>query len=102
MTEALAACILEEQPEQGITMVNGKPYMANAKGALVPLELVKPADKLRDETVRKVMGYAKDISAQISRFRKHSMTDLDSRMKCWSRNTTPARRREGKPDLSDH
>ncbi|OYR25194.1 DUF3164 family protein [Brucella pseudogrignonensis] len=78
MTEALAACILEEQPEQGITMVNGKPYMANAKGALVPLELVKPADKLRDETVRKVMGYAKDISAQISRFRKHSMTDLDS------------------------
>jgi len=76
MTEALAACILEEQPEQGFTMVNGKPYMADAKGNLVPVEAIKPADKLEDEVVRKVMRYASSLSEQISRFRGHTMTDL--------------------------
>ncbi|WP_422371320.1 DUF3164 family protein [Hoeflea sp.] len=73
MTEAV---ILEERAQEGITMVNGKPYMADAKGALVPLEMVKPADKLEDETVRKIMGFARDLSAQIARFRGHTMTDL--------------------------
>lgn len=77
MTEAMTTAAFAGNSDQGVTMVGDKPYMANAKGALVPLELVKPADKLRDETVRKVMSYAKDISAQISRFRKHSMSDLD-------------------------
>lgn len=77
MTEAMTTAAFAGNSDQGVTMVGDKPYMANAKGALVPLELVKPADKLRDETIRKVMGYAKDISAQISRFRKHSMSDLD-------------------------
>ncbi|WP_375588086.1 DUF3164 family protein [Hoeflea alexandrii] len=70
------AVILEERPDEGVTNVNGKPYMADAKGALVPLEMVKPADKLEDETVRKIMGYARDLSAQIVRFRGHTMTDL--------------------------
>jgi hypothetical protein len=70
------AVILEERPDEGVTNVNGKRYMADAKGALLPLELVKPADKLEDETVRKIMGYARDLSAQIARFRGHTMTDL--------------------------
>lgn len=73
MTEAV---ILEDRPEAGITMVNGKPYMADARGGLVPLEMVKPADKLEDETVRKIMGFARDLSDQIARFRGHTMTDL--------------------------
>ena len=50
--------------------------MRDAKGSLVPVDLVKPADKLEDETVRKVIGYAIDLSNQISRFRGHTMTDL--------------------------
>jgi hypothetical protein len=70
------AVILEECPDEGVTNVNGKPYMADAKGALVPLEMVKPADKLEDEIVRKIMGYAGDLSTQIARFRGHTMTDL--------------------------
>ena len=70
------AVILEERPAEGITNVNGKPYMADAKGALVPLEMVKAADKLEDETVRKIMGFARDLSAQLARFRGHTMTDL--------------------------
>jgi len=74
--EAASAFIIEEQARDGVTLVNGKPYMADAKGALVPVELIKPADKLEDETVRKIMRFADDLSAQISRFRGHTMTDL--------------------------
>ncbi|WP_097176418.1 DUF3164 family protein [Stappia indica] len=50
--------------------------MADAKGALVPKELVKPVHKLEDEVVRKIMGFADELSAQIARFRGHTMTDL--------------------------
>lgn len=64
--------------EDGVQEVGGKRYMADAKGALVPLDLVKPADKLADETVRKVMGFALDLSAQIERFKAHTMGDLSS------------------------
>ena len=70
------AVILEDRAEEGVTMVNGKPYMADAKGSLVPVETVKAQDKLEDETVRKIMGFARDLSAQIARFRGHTMTDL--------------------------
>lgn len=62
----------------GVRDIAGRKYMEDGKGNLVPLELVKPAEILRDETVRKVMAYAKEISAQIGRFRKHSFVDLDS------------------------
>lgn len=70
------AVILEDRADDGVTMVNGKPYMADARGNLVPAETIKAADKLEDETVRKIMGFASDLSAQIARFRGHTMTDL--------------------------
>jgi len=72
----MEAVIIEERPEEGVIIANGKKYMADAKGSLVPLELIKPADRLEDETVRKIMGFARDLSAQIARFRGHTMTDL--------------------------
>lgn len=59
-----------------IQHIAGTDYMRDAKGSLVPVDLVKPADKLEDETVRKVIGYAIDLSNQITRFRGHTMTDL--------------------------
>ncbi|WP_417766745.1 DUF3164 family protein [Stappia sp.] len=62
--------------DDGVIDVNGKPYMTDGKGALVPLEMVKPADKLEDEVVRKIMCFANELSAQIARFRGHTMTDL--------------------------
>lgn len=71
-----AVLIEETNRTDGVLVINGKEYMPNAKGALVPVELVKPMDKLRDEAVRKVMTYALDISAQIARFRAHCMDDL--------------------------
>lgn len=72
----MEAVILEEKPETGVTVVNGKNYMADGRGALVPVETIAPADKLEDEVVRKIMSFAVDLSAQIARFRGHTMTDL--------------------------
>lgn len=62
--------------DDGIIDVKGKPYMTDAKGALVPIETIKPADKLEDEVVRKVLRFAGELSDQIARFRGHTMTDL--------------------------
>lgn len=69
------AVIIEERPD-GITIINGKEYMTDAKGGYIPLAMVKPQDKLQDETVRKIIAFALDLNAQIARFRGHSMTDL--------------------------
>lgn len=51
-------------------------YMADAKGRLVPEHLVKPADKLQDQMVRKMMGFADELSAQIARFKGHCHDDV--------------------------
>lgn len=56
--------------------VNGKTYMADAKGNLTPIELVKPQHQLEDETVRKVMGFALALSDQVRRFKAHTYEDL--------------------------
>jgi hypothetical protein len=58
--------------------VGGKFYMRDARGSLVPVEAVKPQHKLEDETVRKVMRFAADLSAQIARFRGHTFADLNA------------------------
>jgi len=64
----------------GKEMVNGKPYWRDAKGALVPEELVKPGDKLIDEQVRKIMGHARELNAQIARFKQHTLDDVAALM----------------------
>jgi hypothetical protein len=58
--------------------VGGKPYLQDAKGNLVPLESVKAADLLMDETVHKIIGFARDLSAQIARFKGHTFEDVNS------------------------
>lgn len=60
----------------GITEINGKSYMQDAKGALVPVELIKPQHLLEDETTRKILGYALALSDQVSRFKEHTFEDL--------------------------
>ena len=76
MTEVMTSAVLDGVSDQGVTMVSGKQYMADAKGNLVPVEAIKPADRLEDEVVRKIMVFASSLSDQISRFRGHTMTDL--------------------------
>lgn len=59
-----------------ITNVGANPHWTNASGYLVPLDLVPPEDLLEDQTVRKIMGYARDLSARITRFRGHTFDDV--------------------------
>ena len=59
-------------------MISGKTFMNTAGGGFTPIELVKPQDLLQDETVRKVMHFAGDLSAQIARFKGHTFEDLNS------------------------
>jgi len=73
--EATSNFVPAEIPN-GVVQVGDQNYMPDSRGALVPLALVKPADKLQDETVRKVMGFAIALSDQIERFKAHCMADL--------------------------
>jgi len=57
--------------------LNGKIYMHDAKGALMPIETVKPQHKLEDELVRKQLFFARELSAQIARFKAHVFEDLN-------------------------
>jgi hypothetical protein len=59
-----------------IEEIHGARYMRDAKGALVPVETIKPQDALMDEVVGKVFGFAKDLSCQIARFKEHTFADL--------------------------
>lgn len=74
----METAMLEKTPDAGTVMVGGKPYVYDAKRNLVALENVKAADKLQDETVRKVIGYARELSAQVARFKQHTFDDLQS------------------------
>ena len=56
--------------------VDGRIYLPDAKGNLVPLETIKPADLLEDEVVRKLAGYGLALSEQIARFKAHSLDDI--------------------------
>lgn len=60
----------------GIEVIGGKEYMRDARGALMAVEAIKPADKLQDEMVRKVMGFALGLSQQVARFKEHTFGDV--------------------------
>ena len=62
----------------GTTNIGGRVYMEDAKGALVPIDLVKPQHALEDQTVRKVMDYAVELREQLRRFRGHCFDDIGS------------------------
>lgn len=61
---------------EGRVEIGDKIYMRDARGALVPLELVRASDQLEDEVVRKIMGFALALSAQVARFKSHTFEDL--------------------------
>lgn len=60
----------------GMQDVNGKCYMPDAKGALVPVETIKAQHLLEDQVVRGIMAFALALSDQIKRFKGHTFTDL--------------------------
>ena len=66
------------QIPDGRQIVGDQVYLQDAKGALVPLSLVKPQHLLEDELVRKVMGHAIALSDQVTRFKEHCFDDLSA------------------------
>lgn len=78
MTETIRTPAPEAVLDDGIIELGGKRYMRDTRGALVPVNLVRPMDKLMDETVRKMVGFARDLSAQIARFKGHCFDDVGS------------------------
>lgn len=52
-------------------------YLKNAKGHLVPKELVKPIDALRDELVRDLCAEASNLAEQIASFKRRALARID-------------------------
>ena len=69
---------LEYALNAGRTTISGRDYMNDTKGGFTPVEVVRPEHKLEDETVRRVMFYARDLSEQIARFKSHTFEDLSA------------------------
>lgn len=82
MTEQQAqSSIPSRQPvtvPSGEEIINGTSYMRNAQGDLRPSELVKPQDKLQDQTVRGIIGFALALSAEVRRFKSHTFEDISA------------------------
>lgn len=57
-----------------ITIPEG--YRKDAKGRLVPIDMIKETDILEDQLVGKILGYADELSAQIARFKGHTFDDV--------------------------
>lgn len=67
---------LDEAIAAGREELAGKVYMKDMRGALVPLEVIKAQDVLMDETVRRIMYFATDLSDQVARFKQHTADDI--------------------------
>lgn len=62
--------------DDGVELINGTPMMGDGKGGLQPVELIKPQHKLEDQLVRTILGYAIDLSDQVTRFKEHTFDDI--------------------------
>lgn len=62
--------------DDGKAHANGTTYMKDGKGGLVPVSLVKPADLLEDDTVRKICAFGIALSDQVARFKEHTFEDI--------------------------
>lgn len=65
-------------PEAGLVEIAGRKHVQDAEGRWVDWSLVKAKDQLMDEAVRKIIAYAADLSAQVTRFRRHTEQDIAS------------------------
>ncbi|MDO9639661.1 MAG: DUF3164 family protein [Pseudotabrizicola sp.] len=60
----------------GRQIIDGVPHMQDAKGSLTPVRLIKAQHLLQDEVVRKIIGHAIALSAQVARFKEHTFDDI--------------------------
>lgn len=62
----------------GILVINGKAWRTDSNGHLVPEAAIKTQYLLEDQMVRKVLQFAVELSAQVRRFREHTLADIAS------------------------
>jgi len=55
---------------------NGKGYMEDSRGRLVPIDLVSEIDQLRDQTVRGMIERAEAMRDELRKFREEMMDDV--------------------------
>jgi hypothetical protein len=60
----------------GAIAVNDAYYLPDAKGKLTPIDDIPPAELLEDELVKKLVGYAEELSGDLARFLLHSYADI--------------------------
>lgn len=53
-------------------------FMMNAQGAMMPVDKVKPAHKLEDETTRRLIAGAKELNAAMAKFKALAMDDAQT------------------------
>lgn len=58
--------------------IAGVTYYRGPQGELLPAQIVKAADVLQDEVVRRIVGHALPLHQQIARFKEHSMDDIQA------------------------
>ena len=61
-----------------MTEINGKKYMTDSRGRLVPEENVAEIDKLRDEVANELVDKAGEIARQVAAFMAEATSKLDS------------------------
>lgn len=70
----------EQTPNKIVPMAPAAPapegFMRDGKGRMVPIATIKDSDLLIDDTVRKIIGYALPLEAQIARFKGHTFDDV--------------------------
>ncbi|WP_425099163.1 DUF3164 family protein [Tropicibacter sp. S64] len=67
---------LSKPTPDGRVMINGDECLGDGRGGYIPVKLIKAQHLLEDQLVRKVMGFAVPLSAQVSRFKGHTFEDL--------------------------
>lgn len=60
----------------GTILVNGIGYLPDTKGKLTPINDIPAAELLEDELVKKLVGYAEELSGDMSRFVVHTCADI--------------------------
>lgn len=74
--EETAAFARRQEPRDGAVLVNGKPHLTDPKGRLVNVDNIKPLELLIDEEVRRIVRFAGALSAQVARFKQHTLDDI--------------------------
>lgn len=67
-----------EEPKipNGRSIINDNAYMGDGKGGFQAIETIKAQYLIEDETVRKIIGYAIELSDQVARFKQNTFNDI--------------------------